>query len=119
MGLILGGILAQIDWRLVFLVSVPVGVFGTAWSYLKLRELSKPRPQRIDWAGNAVFAVGLTLILIGGVTYGLMPYGSSQMGGWGDPYVMAALTAGAPSSSRFHSWRGGWRSLCSGWSCSG
>ena len=37
-GLILGGVLAPIDWRLVFLVSVPFGLFGTVWSYLKLQE---------------------------------------------------------------------------------
>ena len=39
-GLVLGGILAPIDWRLVFLISVPVGIFGTVWAYLGLRELS-------------------------------------------------------------------------------
>ena len=33
-GLVLGGILAPIDWRLVFLISVPVGLFGTVWAYL-------------------------------------------------------------------------------------
>src|SRR5215510_11264062 len=42
-GLVLGGILAPIDWRLVFLISVPVGLFGTVWAYLKLKELSTPR----------------------------------------------------------------------------
>ena len=39
-GLILGGLLAPIDWRLVFLISVPVGLFGTVWAYLKLEERS-------------------------------------------------------------------------------
>ena len=38
-GLVLGGVLGPVDWRLVFLVSVPFGVLGTVWSYLKLREL--------------------------------------------------------------------------------
>src|SRR2546421_2650048 len=42
-GLVLGGILAPIDWRLVFLISVPVGMFGTVWAYLVLRELHSPR----------------------------------------------------------------------------
>ena len=37
-GLVLGGVLAPIDWRLIFLVSVPFGLFGTVWSYLKLEE---------------------------------------------------------------------------------
>ncbi len=94
LGLILGGILTVIDWRAVFLVSVPVGVAGTIWSYLKLRELGAIRKnQRLDVWGNATFGVGLTLILIA-VTYGLMPYGSSQMG-WSSPWVIAGLASGA------------------------
>ena len=38
-GLVLGGVLGPLGWRYVFLVSVPFGVFGTVWSYRKLREL--------------------------------------------------------------------------------
>jgi len=92
-GLILGGILATINWRLVFLVSVPVGIFGTIWSYTKLRELSTPsRGEKIDWIGNILFASGLILILVG-LTYGLMPYGSSQLG-WGNPFVIASVVSG-------------------------
>jgi len=92
-GLILGGILATINWRYVFLVSVPVGIFGTIWSYTKLREISTPnRMEKIDWIGNGLFASGLILVLIG-ITYGLMPYGSSQLG-WGNPYVIASLISG-------------------------
>ena len=45
-GLLLGGLLAPIDWRLVFLISVPVGVFGSVWAYLKLEERSEPRRRR-------------------------------------------------------------------------
>ena len=37
-GLVLGGVLAPVAWRLVFLVSVPFGLFGTVWAYLKLEE---------------------------------------------------------------------------------
>ena len=56
-GLILGGVLAVINWRMVFLVSVPVGLFGTVWAYLKLRETATIRArQKIDWAGNLTFA---------------------------------------------------------------
>ncbi|BFH72357.1 MFS transporter [Sulfurisphaera javensis] len=92
-GLILGGILSTINWRYVFLVSVPVGLFGTAWSYSKLKELSKPnKNEKIDWIGNTLFAGGLILILIA-ITYGLLPYGSSQLG-WGNPYVIASLISG-------------------------
>src|SRR5579862_5686714 len=38
LGLVVGGILATVDWRLVFWVSVPFGIFGTVWGYLKLEE---------------------------------------------------------------------------------
>ncbi|MEW9492405.1 MAG: MFS transporter [Candidatus Aramenus sulfurataquae] len=93
-GLILGGILSVINWRYVFLVSVPVGIFGTIWSYAKLKELSKPsRNEGLDPIGNVTFGLGLILILVG-VTYGLMPYGTSQTG-WGNPWVIASMIAGA------------------------
>src|ERR1039458_5585587 len=35
LGLILGGVLAPLEWRLVFLVSVPFGLFGTIWAHLR------------------------------------------------------------------------------------
>jgi len=93
-GLVLGGLLAPIDWRLIFLVSVPFGVFGTLWSYSKLRELgSLQKGQKIDLLGNITFALGLTLLLIG-LTYGLIPYGRSLMG-WSNPEVLVFLAAGA------------------------
>ena len=59
LGLILGGVLAPIEWRLVFLVSVPFGLFGTVWAYLKLRDNGIRIPPKIDWLGNALFAIGL------------------------------------------------------------
>jgi MFS family permease len=92
-GLVLGGVLAIYDWRLVFLVSVPVGLFGTVWSYWKLKELGTiRRHQKMDIWGNITFGAGLTLILIG-ITYGLLPYGTSSMG-WSSPWVIASLAAG-------------------------
>jgi len=94
LGLILGGVLSAVDWRLVFLVSVPIGLFGTVWAYLKLKEQSKPdRTQKIDWFGNATFAAGLTILLLG-LTYGIMPYGGSNMG-WKSPWVIAGIAGGA------------------------
>jgi MFS family permease len=90
-GLVLGGVLAPIDWRLVFLISVPVGVFGTVWAYIALRELSTPRKAPIDWAGNLTFAVGLILVMTA-VTYGIRPYGSHAVG-WGSPRVLGLLAA--------------------------
>jgi MFS family permease len=98
-GLILGGLLAPIDWRLVFLISVPVGLFGTVWAYLKLRELSTPRPAKIDWWGNVTFALGLVLLMVS-VTYGIRPYGGSPTG-WGSPRVLALLAASIVSLIAF------------------
>jgi MFS family permease len=93
LGLILGGILATINWRLVFLVSVPVGLVGTIWAYTMLREVAVIRKhQRLDWYGNITFAVGLTLLLLG-ITNGIEPYGSSPMG-WGNPLVLAMICLG-------------------------
>jgi MFS family permease len=91
-GLVLGGILAPVNWRLVFLISVPVGLFGTVWAYLKLRELSRPKRARIDWAGNVTFAGGLILIMVS-ITYGIRPYGHHATG-WSSPRVLALLGSG-------------------------
>jgi MFS family permease len=98
-GLVLGGLLAPIDWRLVFLISVPVGLFGTVWAYLKLEERSTPRRAPVDWWGNVTFALGLILVMVS-VTYGIRPYGSSQTG-WGSPRVIALLCAGVASLIAF------------------
>lgn len=93
LGLILGGVLSAVDWRLVFLVSVPVGIIGTVWAYLMLRETSQSNGhQKIDWLGNITFFLGLTIALIG-MTYGLEPYGTSAMG-WGNPFVITCLVVG-------------------------
>ena len=91
-GLILGGLLAPIDWRLVFLISVPVGLFGTVWGYLKLEERSQPKKASIDWWGNATFARGLVLMMVA-VTYGIRPYGGHATG-WTSPRVLGLLGAG-------------------------
>lgn len=92
-GLILGGVLAVVNWRLVFLVSVPFGIFGTVWAYLKLRETAVlTGTKKIDWPGNLTFAFGLTILLLG-ITYGIEPYGTSSMG-WGNPFVIGCLTLG-------------------------
>jgi MFS family permease len=91
-GLILGGVLAPINWRLIFLVSVPIGLFATVWGYLKLRELGQRHPARIDWPGNVTFAGGLILVMIG-ITYGIEPHGTSTMG-WTSPAVLSELGAG-------------------------
>ncbi|HLH15096.1 MAG TPA: MFS transporter, partial [Solirubrobacteraceae bacterium] len=98
-GLVLGGLLAPIDWRLVFLISVPVGLAGTVWAYLKLEERSRPRRAPVDWPGNVSFALGLILIMVS-VTYGIRPYGASSTG-WGSPKVIALLSAGVACLAAF------------------
>ena len=92
LGLVLGGLLVTIHWRLVFFVSVPLGIAGAVWSYLKLEERGVRSAAPIDWLGNVTFAGGLVLIMIG-ITYGIRPYGGSVMG-WSSPFVLTSLTAG-------------------------
>ena len=91
-GLVLGGILAPIQWRLIFVVSVPIGLFGTVWAYRKLKELPRRVDTNIDWPGNITFALGLIAIMVG-ITYGIQPYGGRTMG-WLSPFVLSALVGG-------------------------
>ena len=92
-GLVIGGVLAPIEWRLVFVISVPVGLIGTVWSYRSLRELNTPRPAPIDWLGNITFAVGLVLVMTA-VTYGIQPWAGHPVG-WGSPRVLGLVCAAA------------------------
>jgi MFS family permease len=91
-GLVLGGILAPISWRLVFLISVPFGIFGTVWAYLRLRDLSARSKEPVDWLGNIAFAAGIILIMVG-VTQGIQPYHGHAMS-WSSPRVIAYLASG-------------------------
>ena len=92
LGLILGGVLAPIEWRLVFLVSVPFGLFGTIWAYLMLRDNGVRIPAKIDWLGNTLFALGL-ISLLTGIVYSLLPYGGHPTG-WTNPWVLTAIFGG-------------------------
>ncbi|MFP5345925.1 MAG: MFS transporter [Actinomycetes bacterium] len=92
-GLILGGLLGPLEWHLVFLVSVPFGLFGTFWAYWKLHDTGVRRPAGLDLWGNGTFAVGLVAVLVG-ITYGIQPYAGHTMG-WTSPFVLAALLGGA------------------------
>jgi MFS family permease len=98
-GLVLGGLLAPIDWRLVFLISVPIGLFGTVWAYLKLEERSVPRRAPIDWWGNITFALGLVLVMVA-VTYGIRPAGGHPTG-WTSPKVLALMVGATISLLAF------------------
>src|SRR6201992_3568872 len=91
-GLVLGGVLAPISWRLIFLISVPFGIFGTIWAYLRLRDLSARSREPVDWLGHITVAAGIILVMVG-VTQGIQPYGGHAMG-WSSPRVIGFLAAG-------------------------
>jgi MFS family permease len=91
-GLVLGGVLAPVNWRLIFLVSVPIGLFCTVWAYTMLHDVVPPRRTPIDWAGNVTLALGLILLMIG-ITYGIEPYHQHTMG-WTSPAVIGELSGG-------------------------
>jgi MFS family permease len=98
-GLVAGGLLSAIDWRLVFWVNVPVGIYGTIWAYLRLRDNGERHRASIDWWGNVTFAVGLSAVLIA-ATYGIQPYGGHIMG-WTNPWVLAGLIGGVALLAAF------------------
>ena len=98
-GLLLGGVLGPINWHYVFLVSAPIGAFGTVWAYFMLHDIGIRRHARMDWWGNILFAAGLIAILVG-ITYGLLPYGGHPMG-WTNPWVLTALLGGAAAMVAF------------------
>jgi MFS family permease len=92
LGLVLGGVLAPLQWRLVFVVSVPIGLAATVWSYRSLRDLGIRKAGKIDWWGNVTLAAGLVLLMVG-ITYGIQPYGGHTMG-WTSPLVLGCLLGG-------------------------
>ena len=91
-GLILGGLLAVIDWRAVFIVSVPLGIIGTIWSIKSLHEVGERSPGSLDIPGNLLFLLGLTSLLTG-ITYGIQPYGGAATG-WLSPWVLGSIIGG-------------------------
>lgn len=92
LGLVVGGLLGPVNWHLVFVVSVPFGLFGTFWAYFKLHDDGRRTRAKMDWWGNITFAVGLIALLVG-ITYGIQPYGDSVMG-WGSPLVLSCIIGG-------------------------
>ena len=91
-GLLLGGLLAAVNWRLVFWVNVPIGIVGTIWSYQSLREIATTKRARIDWWGNVTFGLGAAALLVA-ITYGIQPYGGHPTG-W-TTRVLTGLIGGA------------------------
>jgi MFS family permease len=92
LGLIIGGLLSPVNWHLIFLVSVPIGVIGTIWAYIKLHDTGERQHSKMDWWGNITFAVGLIAVLVA-ITYGIQPYGGKSMG-WTNPWVLGAIIGG-------------------------
>ena len=102
LGIVVGGVLAAINWRWVFIINVPIGLIGTIWGFWMLREIGVRHRARIDWIGNITFAAGLSMILIG-VTQGIQPYGGSSMG-WGNPMVIGLVAGGLLIMAAFAYW---------------
>ena len=92
LGLLIGGVLAEIHWQAIFWVGVPLGIVGTVWSIRSLREVGVRTPGRMDWAGTLTFGVGLTILLIG-ITSGIQPYGGHSTG-WTNPAVLGLIGSG-------------------------
>jgi MFS family permease len=92
LGLLVGGLLADLNWRLVFWMNVPVGLFGTLWAFWKLHDARMRTHASVDWLGNASFAIGLVLLLTG-ITYGIQPWNGQAMA-WGSPLVLGLIGAG-------------------------
>jgi EmrB/QacA subfamily drug resistance transporter len=86
----LGGLLAEYDWRLVFLINIPLAVIAlvlTARYVPESRDLSAAKG--LDW-GGAVLGV----VALGAMTYALVGLGGGEGGAEGGG---AATDAGPPS----------------------
>jgi MFS family permease len=94
LGLIVGGLMSEWNWRAVFWVSVPFGIWGTWMGYRTLHDKPRDRTRRItiDWWGNLTFGIGLIALLVG-IIYGLQPYGGHTMG-WTSPKVLTGVIGG-------------------------
>jgi EmrB/QacA subfamily drug resistance transporter len=60
-----GVIVALAGWRFIFLINIPIGIFGTFWAHLRLRELHTTVRESFDYLGALLYSVSLTLILAG------------------------------------------------------
>ncbi len=61
-----GVMLTYFGWRSIFLINIPIGIFGTIWGYKSLKEKAiKPIGQKFDWSGSILYCIGLLVILLG------------------------------------------------------
>jgi EmrB/QacA subfamily drug resistance transporter len=65
-GLTLSGlILTVVDWRGLFYINIPIGIFGTLWARWRLKEISIKDPvKQMDWIGFVEFTSGICLVLL-------------------------------------------------------
>lgn len=85
-GPILGGAFIGIGWRYIFYINIPIGIIGTIWGALQLKELDVlPERQKFDWPGTVTFTIGITALLLG-LTFG-------GFYGWARADVIASFAA--------------------------
>jgi predicted MFS family arabinose efflux permease len=88
LGPVLGGVITTgWDWRGIFLVNVPVGVFAIAVTILRVAESRSPHPAPPDWLGFLLFTAALVSLI-----YGLIRAGENS---WSDAGVIGCLAGGA------------------------
>ncbi|MDA4122453.1 MAG: MFS transporter [Thaumarchaeota archaeon] len=74
-----GVLLSFYDWRFLFYINIPIGVFGTYWARRRLRETKPKGPrQRMDWVGFATFATSIGALLLG-MTYAAYGFASESV----------------------------------------
>ncbi|MFB6470619.1 MAG: MFS transporter [Vulcanisaeta sp. AZ3] len=92
-GLVVGGLLAIINWRLVFLFNVPIGLVSTLWALRSVYRLPTGFSRvSIDYVGAVLLSASLIFVLMG-LLLSMMPYGGSSLG-WGNPMVWISLVIG-------------------------
>ncbi|MEV0542141.1 MFS transporter [Nocardia salmonicida] len=90
LGLILGGILTTVSWRLVFFVNVPIGVLTIVLALRNLTETER-HTGTFDLLGAILSTLGMV-----GVAYGLT-HGSD---GWTEPGTWYRSSSASCSSRR-------------------
>jgi len=64
-GPLAGGLLIELDWRVIFWMNLPVAAIGVAITVLAAPESTDPGAgTRIDWAGLAALSIGVTAAVL-------------------------------------------------------